>query len=107
MSTNLHTSYVNLAPNARQYFSQYSQQAWAMLLDSGHSSHVDSRYDIIVRDPVATLTTTGNQTVIWYQQDQTQQHSSDDPLKLIEQVMAQMISGSQVSDLPFSGGALG
>lgn len=107
MSTNLHSSTINLAQSARQYFSQFSQQAWAMLLDSGNSSHVDSRYDIIVHSPVATLTTTGEQTTISYTGKRSDQVVTADPLLLIEQVMSDIFCDSQPSDLPFSGGALG
>lgn len=49
---------------AKQFFSKIEQQPWAMLLRSASATHMDSRFDILVANPLATLTTFGNETEI-------------------------------------------
>ena len=90
---------------------------WAMWLDSCQSSHVDSRFDIIVWQPRVTLSTSGQNTeIIWYDQtsnEQTEKLSSqDEPLNLIKTIQAKtfescVIQQSKHSQLPFQGGTVG
>ncbi|SUX85347.1 para-aminobenzoate synthase component I [Citrobacter koseri] len=47
---------------AEYYFAPLSHQPWAMLLHSGHAEHPHNRFDILVADPVATLSTHGEET---------------------------------------------
>ncbi len=42
-------------PHLLEYFSAIAAEPWAMLLDSAASNHVNSRFDIVVARPVATL----------------------------------------------------
>ena len=49
---------------ATQLFSKVENHPWAMLLRSASETHIDSRYDILVANPIATLTTTGEETII-------------------------------------------
>jgi len=107
MSTNLYVSSVKLSQTARQYFAALAQTPWAMLLDSGNSNHVDSRYDIIVSEPVATVTTRDSLSTITYTGTGTVKHSNDDPLSLVEALLAEVIGHDSPCELPFSGGALG
>ncbi|EGU31702.1 para-aminobenzoate synthase component I [Vibrio sp. N418] len=87
-------------------FAPIAQQHWAMLLRSASSQHVDSRYDILVANPLVTLTTFGETTVITEQDEQTR--SEQDPFGLIEQIQHSHLGACDYDgDLPFVGGALG
>ena len=90
-------------------FSHFSHQPWAMWLDSCNSEHIDSRFDILVYQPLATLTTQGENTQISFPQINTQHTSTDDPLLLIQQLQKQLFDSLTTPDktLPFLGGALG
>jgi para-aminobenzoate synthetase component 1 len=98
-------------------FSSMSQQPWAMWLDSGNSDHVDSRFDILVWQPVATITTQGNCTEFCFHQinddikmtKESRVESTDDPLLLLKQLQAKLFkTPNDIHEfLPFLGGALG
>lgn len=91
---------------ACRLFTPIAQQHWAMLLRSASSQHVDSRYDILVANPLVTLTTFGETTVITEQDEQTR--SKQDPFHLIEQIQQTHLGACDYDgDLPFVGGALG
>ncbi len=108
---------VKSGTTAEAIFSPIAHQPWAMWLDSGNSDHVDSRFDIIVWQPIATLTTQGNNTDICFPENVSQnlannsylEKSSDDPLLLLKQLQAQLFNIPQQPHqfLPFLGGALG
>lgn len=87
-------------------FARFSHQPWAMLLHSGFAEHQHNRFDIMVADPVATLTTDGNETLIT-RADGTAR-STQDSFLLLRQAMTQAgISARTHPDMPFQGGALG
>ncbi len=66
-----------------------------MLLHSGHADHPYSRFDILVADPVKTLTTDALSP-------------TDDPLmRLQNEIDALGLTATPDPDLPFRGGALG
>ncbi|PKI17169.1 aminodeoxychorismate synthase, component I [Colwellia sp. 12G3] len=90
-------------------FSPMSHTPWAMWLDSGNSDHVDSRFDILVWQPIATLTTQGVSTEICFPDKSISENSSDDPLLLLKQLQAQLFTTPTTTHefLPFIGGALG
>ena len=98
-------------------FTPWSHQPWAMWLDSGNSEHVDSRFDILVWQPIATLTTYADSTNICFPQINNQDKSSeinsfnstDDPLLLLKELQAQLFKTPESTHdlLPFLGGALG
>ncbi|MCI2291403.1 aminodeoxychorismate synthase component 1 [Enterobacter sp. I4] len=80
---------------AEFWFSRLSHLPFAMLLHSGHADHPYSRFDILVADPVRTLTTESLSP-------------TDDPLmRLQEEIGALGLSAAPNPDLPFQGGALG
>ena len=80
---------------AEFWFSRLSHLPFAMLLHSGHADHPYSRFDILVADPVRTLTT---ESLL----------PTDDPLmRLQEEIGALGLSAAPSPDLPFQGGALG
>ncbi|MEH0672231.1 aminodeoxychorismate synthase component I [Vibrio owensii] len=89
-------------------FSPIEQQPWAMLLRSASETHIDSRFDVLVANPIATLETiTGNTQI----KTDTQEYvSQDDPFSLLDQLQQQLLPNLELGadwDLPFVGGALG
>lgn len=95
-----------------QYFSAIAAEPWAMLLDSAASQHINSRYDILVARPVATLEYQHRQLVLTEQgQSQTLQDDPFDALHALHQryfsTPPQSTTRSEQPDLPFTGGALG
>lgn len=60
------------------YFAPLAQQPWAMLLYSGGANHPHNRFDILVAQPILTLTTRGEQTAVAEQSEV--RYSTRDPL---------------------------
>lgn len=94
-------------------FAHFANTPWSMWLDSSNSKHIDSRFDIIVWQPIATLVTQANNTKIsiltknaLLKQSLT---STDDPLALIETLQKKLFNSDTKPDsqLPFLGGAMG
>lgn len=91
---------------AHQLFSQIEHLPWAMLLRSPSKQHTDSRFDIVVANPIVTLTTFDDKTEICEPQRVTT--SLKDPFELIAQLQATYLPHvDNQLDLPFIGGALG
>lgn len=87
-------------------FASIADQPWAMLLRSASETHPDSRYDILVAQPISTLVTRGSHTEIYHNNKRTT--STLDPLTLVQTQLDQLLSKqSSPIDLPFCGGALG
>ncbi|MDW6093055.1 aminodeoxychorismate synthase component I [Vibrio rhizosphaerae] len=90
---------------AIEYFARIEHLPWSMLLRSP-AEHVDSRYDILVARPVATLKTYGAVTEIQTEDGQTE--SPDDPFELLTRYQNQYLPAlDEITVLPFVGGALG
>jgi len=98
---------INYSQNlASQHFANIENQPWAMLLRSVCDQHPDNRFDILVANPVATITTTGDVSHIKHAENEWQ--SDDDPFSIIEKLLANVLPSCQpVKDIPFLGGALG
>ncbi len=91
---------------AERYFSTLSHLPWAMLLHSGHADHPHNRFAILVADPVATLVTCGEETVV--HDGHATVRTFDDPMTVLHSVLsARNIHPDYHPDLPFQGGALG
>lgn len=91
---------------ATQLFSKVENHPWAMLLRSASETHIDSRYDILVANPIATLTTTGEETIITEPSGVTS--SSADPFVLLATLQNQYLPKQSYNEsLPFVGGAVG
>ncbi|RTZ16677.1 aminodeoxychorismate synthase component 1 [Vibrio aquaticus] len=91
---------------AIQYFANIESLPWAMLLRSPSSTHIDSRFDILVAKPIATITTKGLESDITTPEGK--ETSQTDPFELIKQLQAQYLADVEYSgDLPFIGGVLG
>lgn len=93
----------------QQLFSAWSDDNWAFWLDSGNSSHVDCRFDIMVLDPIVTLKTAITSTRIYWPNTDKLEISSEDPLLLIKQLQSKIFPGQIIEndDIPFCGGAVG
>ncbi len=93
---------------ALHLFSRIQHQPWAMLLRSASVTHIDSRFDILVANPVATLETFAESTQIKTPTDEYV--STDDPFALLNKLQQQWLPSVDIGsdwDLPFVGGALG
>ncbi|MEZ8777920.1 aminodeoxychorismate synthase component I [Vibrio splendidus] len=91
---------------AKQLFSHIESMPWAMLLRSASESHVDSRYDILVAQPIATFETIGAETTVNVNEEC--EVSTSDPFELLDQYQQQLLpTTTEHSELPFVGGALG
>ncbi|TKF42595.1 aminodeoxychorismate synthase component I [Vibrio sp. F13] len=91
---------------AKQLFSHIENLPWAMLLRSASESHVDSRYDILVAQPIATFETIGAETTV--NVNETWEVSDSDPFELLDQYQQQLLPATKEhTQLPFVGGALG
>ena len=89
--------------DSEKLFSFVVNEPWSIFLDSGYPRIDTGRYDIITAKPSVTLETYGKKTYI------TSTHgkiiSDDDPFYLVREYLGKKISN--LSGLPFCGGALG
>lgn len=85
-------------------FEPFASEPWAMLLDSASAQHPDSRYDILVRQPVQTIRLINNKVIC--QPPLSNDHH--ERLDLFSTIQAALKPFKNThSELPFSGGALG
>jgi len=100
---------LKIGTTAESIFKHFAQQPWAMWLDSCNSAHVDSRFDILVWQPLVTLTTHGDRTKICFVDCDGTETSTEDPLLLLKELQANLFNkpNSTHEFLPFLGGALG
>lgn len=96
------------SPNAAiDYFTPLAHLPWAMLLHSGNAKHLHNRFDIIVADPIATLTAYQLKTTIT-EQNHASLVSKSDPFKLLQGLLDKYQPKRQEeTECPFNGGALG
>ena len=91
---------------AKRLFFHIENLPWAMLLRSASESHVDSRYDILVAQPIATFETIGVKTTV--NVNEGRKVSESDPFELLDQYQQQLLPAAKGHpELPFVGGALG
>lgn len=84
-------------------FAACASRTWAVFLDSAFPVSQQGRFDILAYDPICTLQTRGDVTVI---QDQSGQISSlADPFELLKQKLGAALP--VIDGLPFNGGAIG
>nr|CBA71479.1 para-aminobenzoate synthase component I [Arsenophonus nasoniae] len=77
-----------------------------MLLHSGNANHPHNRFDIVVADPITTLETRDNITLINRENEIIS--SELDPFELLKSEMQHLnVTFVANNDLPFQGGALG
>ncbi len=91
---------------AQQQFSRVQHLPWSMLLHSSSRDHIDSRFDVLVASPLATLTTVGDTTRVVLGDEEVE--SASDPFELLKQTQSTVLEPvSYTGELPFVGGALG
>ncbi len=93
---------------ALHLFSRIQHRPWAMLLRSASETHIDSRFDVLVANPIATLETTAESTQV--ETPSNAYSTQDDPFALLHQLQEQWLPHVELNkelDLPFVGGALG
>lgn len=86
-----------------------------MLLDSSNSDHTNARYDIIVADPVATITHNSGTNTVWRKDGNNTVENHCDPIAGIESLLNEYFgktarhqaASHALSYLPFKVGALG
>ncbi|WP_213994676.1 aminodeoxychorismate synthase component I [Arsukibacterium sp.] len=87
------------------FFGHFASQPWAMLLDSAAAGHPNSRYQIMVMQPLATLTANNGVTTL---HDEHGSHDyPQDPFTVLDCALKRYFPEPADSELPFSGGALG
>ena len=104
---NFNTLEVDYHPDlCKAYFSHISHLPWAMLLGSAGKEHPDSRFDILVAQPVASIETKGDTSTVSTKQGRFL--SDEDPFSLIQQYSDKLLPNIENnSELPFIGGVLG
>ncbi|MEF1291155.1 aminodeoxychorismate synthase component 1 [Vibrio sp. M260118] len=91
---------------ATQHFSSIQNQSWSMLLRSPSRTHVDSRFDVLVSQPIATITTLGETSYVCRRGNK--ETSNQNPFDLLNRLQAELLPNIDYSgELPFVGGALG
>ena len=89
------------------YFAAIADKPWAMLLHSASTAHSSSRFDIIVADPLATLTHQEGINEI-QTRDGVLQKNNDIPFLAVKALQDALLpSLPATEDWPFLGGALG
>jgi para-aminobenzoate synthetase component 1 len=88
--------------DSARLFEVVADRPWAVLLDSGSHELNQSRYDVIVAEPYATLVTRGKLTEV---RSSVIGLSPEDPLALLRRELA--IRRDLQCDLPFTAGAVG
>ncbi len=86
-------------------FEQFAAQPWAMLLDSADASHPNSRYQIMVAEPLATLVSQQGSTVL--HDEHGSHHYTTEPFKVLDCALKRYFPEAATTPLPFCGGALG
>lgn len=89
------------------WFSQVASEPFAMLLDSASPHHPNSRYDVLVCRPLATLTAHGRTCVV-HEHGKTSSLEAD-PFELLATLQQRCLPAlsADCSELPFIGGVLG
>ena len=93
-------------------FAHFADKPWAMFLDSADSKRQDGRFDIMVANPIATITTIGSSSSLWQLDTNQIQESFLNPLTLVQNLLEKHMPSNQVLSvhnpkLPFMAGALG
>ena len=101
--------YFNFSDSA-EIFTPFANDKWAIFLDSGRPRSTQGRYDIISANPVCTLVTHGETTLITTKADVIK--SNVNPFELLKTELTRygdMFDTSHITefDLPFVGGAIG
>ncbi|CAG9001503.1 MAG: Aminodeoxychorismate synthase component 1 [Candidatus Celerinatantimonas neptuna] len=95
--------YQSIPYNCDLFIKKLGQLNWSQILQSALGS--GDQYSIYTADPVATLQTFGQETIIKHQGQS--QKSNDDPFSLCHQWRIELLGEESQCDLPFCGGIIG
>ncbi|HKJ75853.1 MAG TPA: aminodeoxychorismate synthase component I, partial [Gammaproteobacteria bacterium] len=90
-------------PDSAELFRAVAAEPWAALLDSGPAEGRAGRYDILVAEPWATVTSGNGVTEV--RTDRGSECSGDDPFAVLRRLLGPRADSG--TGLPFVGGALG
>jgi len=90
-----------ISQNCIEVFSHFAHLPYAILLDSGDSDHINSRFDMIAIEPQSTLEVKNNQTVF------NNQASAKSCFEIMNDELAKLDITKAANNLPFNGGWLG
>ncbi|WP_372761427.1 aminodeoxychorismate synthase component I [Pseudoalteromonas sp.] len=90
-----------ITQNCIDVFAHFAHLPYAILLDSGNSDHVNSRFDIIAIAPHSTLEVINNRSML------NQQHDSRSCFDIMNAALATLDNSKAAHELPFNGGWLG
>jgi len=90
-----------ISQNCIEVFSHFAHLPYAILLDSGDSDHINSRFDIIAIEPQSTLEVKNNLTVF------NNQASAKSCFEIMNDELAKLDTTKAANNLPFNGGWLG
>jgi para-aminobenzoate synthetase component 1 len=95
--------------NSADLFNQLADNKWSIFLDSGYPSASAGRYDILVSEPVATIVSHANTSIVTTHSSSKQYTniSPFDVLRLAIKHYTPKKNNSDKNSLPFQGGALG
>lgn len=96
-------------------FEFYADSPWSMLLDSANSQHPNARFDILVADPLFTVTCKNGKSVYLESKTGYSEASQADPIEFLEKwydatlpkKSRQQLQSSLETPLPFIGGLMG
>ncbi|WCN14297.1 aminodeoxychorismate synthase component I [Marinomonas mediterranea] len=95
-----------------ELFAHYRDLPMPILLDSNHESFSDTRYDMIVADPIAMITAKQEETkLIWRDSPIYNIGNHQNPLDILDEIMAHNVeeiwAKNAPKDIPFTGGLMG
>ena len=93
----------NYYKDSRDIFSFLKGYDWPVLLNSNYNTFQNQRYDIITCSPVQKLYSYSDKTIV--ESNDTEKVYYDDPIDILNNIMDDY--HSDISDLPFTGGAIG
>lgn len=95
-------------------FQHYANSPWSMLLDSANSQHNNARFDIMVSNPVQSVTYKDGLTSVYDHQLDETTSSAADPIFVLEKLYQSLMPDNnddyvdtELSKLPFKAGLLG
>ncbi|MCU4674446.1 aminodeoxychorismate synthase component I [Catenovulum sp. 2E275] len=94
--------------SATSLFSYLANQQGSILLDSANANHENSRYDIILSAPIATVTHSFGKTSVKLLNGQSQNQNEANPFTVAKQLQQELMPAQlPETDLPFVGGCAG
>lgn len=105
-----------------EVFDYFSDLPWSILLDSADADHVDAKFDVICAEPIATLVTQAQSTIVTRSKDRAPLYMlgnvnlhieasvtevSGKPFDVVKQLINEYYPQKKQSPFLFSGGVMG